>query len=87
MMRYRQPKNQQLEDAFFLWFSDMSSQHAAINDEMLIMKAKTLGEQLNVTEFCYSRGWIQRFKNRRGIKRKLYVGEAESADVSLVHTG
>ena len=30
MMRYRQPKNQQLEDALFLWFSDMSSHHAAI---------------------------------------------------------
>ena len=56
MMSYRQLKNQQLEDALFLWFSDMSSQHAAINDEMLIMKAKTLDEQLNVTEFCYSRG-------------------------------
>jgi len=86
-MRYRQPKNQQLEDALFLWFSDMSSHHAAINDEMLIMKAKTLGEQLNVTEFCYSRWWIQLFKNRRGIKRKLYEGEAESADISLVYTG
>ena len=31
MMRYRQPKNPQLEDALFLWFSDMSSHHAAIN--------------------------------------------------------
>ena len=87
MMRYRQPKNQQLEDALFLWFSDMSSHHAAINDEMLIMKAKTLGEQLNITEFCYPLGWIQRFNNRRGIKCKLYEGEAESADMSLVHTG
>ena len=87
MMRYRQPKNQQLEDALFLWFSDISSQHSTINDEMLIMKAKTLGEQMNVTKLCYSRGWIQRFKNRRGIKRKLYEGEAESADMSLVHTG
>ena len=87
MMCYCQLKNQQLEDALFLWFSDMSSQHAAINDEMLIMKAKTLGEQLNVLECCYSQGWIQCFKNRRGIKRKLYVGEAESADMSLVHTG
>ena len=47
MMCYRQLKNQQLEDALFLWFSDMSSHHAAINDEILIMKAKTLGEQLN----------------------------------------
>ena len=87
MTRYRQQKNQQLEDALFLWFSDMSLHHAAINDEMLIMKAKTLGEQLNVTEFFYSRGWIQRVKNRRGIKHKLYEGEAESADMSLVHTG
>ena len=38
MMRYRQLKNQQLKkDALFLWFSDMSSHHAAINDEMLIV--------------------------------------------------
>ena len=73
-MCYHQLKNLQLEDALFLWFS-MSSHHAAINDEMFIMKAKTLGEQLNITEFCYSRGWIQRFKKRRGIKRKLYEGE------------
>ena len=51
------------------------------------MKAKTLSEQLNITEYCYSRGWIQPFKNRRGIKRKLYEGEAESADMSLVHLG
>ena len=29
----------------------MSSHHTAINDEMLIMKAKTLSEQLNVPEF------------------------------------
>ena len=82
MMRYRQPKNQQLGDALFLRFSDMSSQHTAINDEMLIMKAKILSEQLNVTEFCYSRRWIQRFKNKQGIKRKLYEGEAVSADMS-----
>ena len=87
MMRYRQPKNQQLEDALFLWFPDMSLHHVAINDEMLIIKAKILGQQVNITEFCYSLGWIQRFKNRRGIKRKLFEGEAESADMSLVHTG
>ena len=31
MKRYRQPKNQQLKDALLLWFSDMSSHHAAIN--------------------------------------------------------
>jgi len=64
MMHYRQPKNQQLEDALFLWFSDMSSHHTAINDEMLIIKAKTLVEQLNVAKFCYSRWWIQSFKNK-----------------------
>ena len=28
MMHYRLPKNQQLEDALFLWSSDMSSHHA-----------------------------------------------------------
>ena len=87
LLRYRKPKHQELEDAVFLWFTDMSSHHAAINDEMLITKAKTLGDQLDIKDFSYSRGWLQRFKTRRGIKRKLYHGEADSVDKTVVEEG
>lgn len=64
----------------------MSSHHAAVNNEMLVEKAKVLSEQLNITDFSYSRGWIQRFKQRRDIKRKFYEGEADSADMNAVRS-
>jgi hypothetical protein len=72
LTRNRNAKHQQLDDAIYLWFSDMTAHHAAIKDEMLLTKAKQLGEQLNVADFSYSIGYLQRFKSRRGIKRKLY---------------
>ncbi|XP_061191527.1 jerky protein homolog [Saccostrea echinata] len=85
--RAKHPKHQSLDDALYLWFTDMSARHAAINDDMLLTKAKQLGEQLNITDFNYSRGYLHRFKTRRGIKRKLYEGEADSADMNAVQTG
>lgn len=85
--RSRNAQHQQLDDALYLWFSDMSSHHAAINDEMLLTKARQLGQQIGVTDFSYSRGYLHRFKSRRGIKRKLYEGEADSADMTAVQSG
>lgn len=79
--RSRNAQHQQLDDALYLWFSDMSAHHALINDEMLLTKARQLGQQIGVTDFSYSRGYLHRFKSRRGIKRKLYEGEADSADI------
>lgn len=85
--RSRNAQHQQLDDALYLWFSDMSAHHAAINDEMLLTKARQLGQQIGVTDFSYSRGYLHRFKSRRGIKRKLYEGEADSADMTAVQSG
>lgn len=85
--RSRNAQHQQLDDALYLWFSDMSAYHAAINDEMLLTKARQLGQQIGVTGFSYSRGYLHRFKSRRGIKRKLYEGEADSADMTAVQSG
>lgn len=41
--RSRNAQHQQLDDALYLWFYDMSAHHAAINDEMLLTKARQLG--------------------------------------------
>lgn len=54
---------------------------------MLFTKARQLGEQIGVTDFSYSRGYLHRFKSRRGIKRKLYEGEADSAVMTAVQSG
>ena len=71
LTRARRPKHEQLEDALYLWTNEMTSRHATINDKMMLEKARILGRQLNVgSDFAYSRGWLQGFKGRRGIKRK-----------------
>jgi len=39
----------------YIWFTDKSSHHATINDEMLMEKAKILGEQLNISDLLLQR--------------------------------
>ena len=59
-----------------------------ISDEMLISKAKIFRQQFEIEEnFQYSNGWVQRFKQRHGLKSYKAHGEAGSVDLSLVNTG
>ncbi|XP_041362869.1 tigger transposable element-derived protein 6-like [Gigantopelta aegis] len=87
LSRARNAKNQKLEEALYLWLSDMSSKNAAINDQMLIEKAKNQGGKINITDFAYSRGWLARFKSRHNVTKRVYEGEAESADKTAVVKG
>ena len=78
----------QLEDALFLWFTDTRSRCCVINDDVIIQKAKQLGKRLDVpADFCYSRGWLARFKSRRGISSHRFHGESGSDDVTKVAIG
>ena len=53
----RNTKKEQLEDALFLWFTDIHSRRCVVNDDVIIKKAKQLGKRLDVpADFCYSRG-------------------------------
>ena len=56
--RLRPAKHVDLERALFLWF-----------DEILQSKAKFFGEHLDIGDFAYSRGWLQSFKKRFGVKK------------------
>jgi len=87
-VRHRSGKHEDLENALFMWFNDMRSKNAMISDEMLISKAKIFGPQFEIEEnFQYSKGWVQRFKQRHGLKSYKAHGEAGSVDLSLVNTG
>ncbi len=81
------PKYQQLEDALFIWLNNMISKHVSVSDMMLVEKAKQFGADLGITDFGYSNGSLQGFKERRGIKSHTYHGESESADMTLVQEG
>ena len=87
-VRHRSGKHEDLENALFMWFNDMRSKNAMISDEMLICKAKIFGQHFEIEEnFQYSKGWVQRFKQRHGLKSYKAHGEAGSVDLSLVNTG
>ena len=85
--RAKCPKQQSLEKALFLWFSDVRSKGATLSDDILIEKAREFGLKLAISDFNYSRGWLQRFKKRHHIKSYKCHGESASADLGAVSTG
>ena len=72
---------------FFLWFQDVLAKGAVISDEMLIEKGKKFGEDLDIQDFNYSQGWLQRFKKRHTISFHKSHGEADSANPVIVAEG
>ncbi|GFS65725.1 tigger transposable element-derived protein 4 [Trichonephila clavipes] len=43
-------------------------------------KAKEIASHLNITDFCGSTGWLDRFRNRHGIVYRQISGEAEAVN-------
>ncbi|XP_067656370.1 tigger transposable element-derived protein 2-like [Haliotis asinina] len=76
--RNRKPKHEDLENDLFLWFTDARSRNMILTDELLKTQAKLLGDRLGVVDFAYSRGWLNRFKQRRGIQNYKAHGESAS---------
>ena len=86
--RLRAAKHEDMEKALFMWFSDKESRRVPISDEILREKAKCFGRELNLpNDFCYSRGWLEKFKKRYGIKMQVRHGEAGGVDTQRVEKG
>ncbi|XP_064410192.1 tigger transposable element-derived protein 6-like [Latimeria chalumnae] len=86
-IKSRHCKHPEMEDALFMWFTEVWGRGAAVNDEMLLEKGRVLGERLGVQDFAYSKGWLANFKSRRGINHHRLHGEAASADVTAIVAG
>jgi hypothetical protein len=64
--RFRCPRFLQLEDSLFEWIMERGPD--SITDQALLEEAKRIGRNLQVDpKFGYSNGWLQRFKQRRGL--------------------
>lgn len=76
----------ELEEALWLWFTNARASNKTIklSDDMIISKAKDLGQKLKIDSFSYSNGWLERFKKRHGIKRWTLHGESGSVDMDIV---
>lgn len=85
--RKRGGKNGDMEKALFLWFSSARAKNLPVSDEILRSKARFFGDSLQMDEFSYSNGWLQRFKTRYGIASRRLGGESASVNDNLVQTG
>lgn len=84
--RSRTCRHPDLENCLYLWFSQMSetNDHPPTN-ELLIEKAKVFGQMLGIENFSYSAGWIDNFKARHLIKKRIrQAHEPGSEDLDLV---
>lgn len=76
-----------MEKALFGWFMEKRANNVPISTDILCAKAKSLHEKIKERpgEFNASRGWIQKFKKRHGIRILKVVGEKLSNKPELVN--
>jgi hypothetical protein len=89
--RNRKAKHPELEECLYMWFREMRLFNGQLADDALIEKAKKYGEMLvqiqehkELEKFRYSVGWLQKFKKRFEIIRKVLHGEAASVDMVYI---
>ena len=80
--RVRLEEHPELEKCLWYWFSDCRAHNLPISDAMLLVKAKEFGEMIGISdlEFKYSKGWLDKFKDRRQIRAVTVSGESRGVE-------
>lgn len=74
-----------MEKALYKWFLKLREKNVPISGTMLQEKAKILQKKLDETSpFTASNGWLNRFKQRYGIRLLTISGEKLSSNPELV---
>jgi arginine repressor len=72
-----------LENTLFEWILQ-SQERIILADDIIIEKAKNFARLLNISDFKFSNGWLQKFKQRHGLKKITKHGEDASVDEEAV---
>ena len=76
-----QSRSEDLDCVLYEWFSLKRSEGACISGPMLQEKAREFHKKMDIPGDCvYSVGWLNRFKERHGIRKLDVSGEQKSAD-------
>lgn len=78
------PENPQLEDALFTWFIEQRRKNVPLSGDILMEKAKYFHGRLGRGEFSASKGWLEKFKKRHGIRQLKMTGEKISNNEDAV---
>lgn len=75
----------EVEDALYLWFLQERNRHTPISGPILAMKAKFFYKEITKKDdFVASKGWLEGFKSRHGIRLMTITGEKLSNDATCV---
>ena len=84
--RFRSGEYTDIEEALFKWFTSAHSTGVPITGPVLATKAESLAEKLGRINFKASNGFIERFKEPRGIVYKNVCGESNAVDCEIVQS-
>lgn len=76
--------NDDLNDLMWEWFEKMRGQNIPVSGPLLQEKALIIAQELNLTEFKASTGWLRSFKTRHNISSGRICGESASVNPSVV---
>ncbi|XP_054724207.1 uncharacterized protein LOC129234248 [Uloborus diversus] len=86
-IRMKSAKHEKLEDALYTWIMQMTAKNATITGDTIREHAKIFGQQMNITDFEHSNGWLNRFKKRRGLSQHIRSGETANVDPTIATKG
>lgn len=79
-------QNEKVNEAVFLWFTQQREKGVSLSGPIIQEKAKMLSEMMGEAGegFKASSGWLEKWKNRYGIRQVNVCGEKLSADKDAV---
>ena len=80
--RMRLGNFENLDAAMVSWLREVRSRDVRISGDLLASTAVKMAEELGITDFKGSRGWLEGWKTRNGIKLRTISGEAKTADAA-----
>lgn len=81
--RLKGAKHQDVESTLIDWIGKMNAESRTVNDKIIKKRAKVIGQQMGVTDFVYSSGWLHRFKRRHGLIQNKKHGETTEVSVEV----
>lgn len=81
----KKAEHPEVEEALNMWFLQERNRHAPTSGPMLAMKAKFFYKEITKKDdFVASKGWLERFKSRHGIRLMTITGEKLSNDATCI---
>ncbi|KAK8768126.1 hypothetical protein V5799_005093, partial [Amblyomma americanum] len=78
--RLRTSAHPEMETAVSTWIKDVRSRNIPLSGPIIAAKAADFANQMGISDFNASEGWLSRFKARHGLTFKNVCGEAAAVD-------